>query len=544
MPARILPPQIPPESVAAFSVSRPAQSPPEVALANLAPGVIAASVALPMSDEEIVDAMREVIDDADNLSAWQEVVPRRLARSIRLSSQASPAMSGRKTKSILHVNSPLSYPAVTSSISPVLSEASDSSEFPTVLPVESILPVISSSLLRLPVTSVSQPVVSKSSTTPTQSFTTETSSIAERINSPMGRMTSAQRAYVANATRLARMLSPDQLSARSERVYSEIENFFDRGYDTSEFSVPVTLPVEVPYIRTSPMVKKIKKNKRAHLTIAVPTLPALAEISAPASVTLSSLPTSVEIPGMIAPENVTSGSVHFNPYCDRVMPEIKYPYSRAMVLDVTQQLLTRQTPFAPSDCVVASKRPRFLTLLQKRHWNNDDERDKCVNRMTWSVKVFCENLLLAVPDLSTTQSIRLGFVETMSRVRVNFDLQDPSLEEETDLLIQKILSAHQPNKISDAQMKQAVNDLKKKLPEYPTNWRAILLRKIDGEIPEVTTVARFRFVWYKQLEKCREHIALVNHMGGHFVFDASSRQYSSQLPSSLLLKPDKSGPSI
>ena len=108
----------------------------------------------------------------------------------------------------------------------------------------------------------------------------------------MGRMTSAQRAYVANATRLARMLSPDQLSARSERVYSEIENFFDRGYDTSEFSVPVTLPVEVPYIRTSPMVKKIKKNKRAHLTIAVPTLPALAEISAPASVTLSSLPTS------------------------------------------------------------------------------------------------------------------------------------------------------------------------------------------------------------------------------------------------------------
>ena len=155
-------------------------------------------------------------------------------------------------------------------------------------------------------------------------------------------------------------------------------------------------------------------------------IPALAETTAPASVTLSSLPTSVEIPGIIAPENVTSESVHFNPYYDRVMPEIKYPYTRAMVLDVTQQLLTRKTP---SDCVVASERPRYLTLLQKRHWNDDDERE------TWSVKVFCENLLLAAPDLSTTQSIRLGFVETMSRVRVNFDLQDPSLEEETDLLI-------------------------------------------------------------------------------------------------------------
>ena len=88
----------------------------------------------------------------------------------------------------------------------------------------------------------------------------------------------------------------------------------------------------------------------------------------------------------------------------------------------------------------------------------DEEREKCVNWMTWSVKVLCENLLLAVPDISTTQSICLGFVETMSRVRVNFDLQDPSLEEETDTLIQKILSAHQPHDITDAQMKQAVND--------------------------------------------------------------------------------------
>ena len=80
-----------------------------------------------------------------------------------------------------------------------------------------------------------------------------------------------------------------------------------------------------------------------------------------------SLPTSVEIPGLIAPENVTQSSVHFNPYRDRVMPETKYPYTRAMVLDVTHQFLTYKTPFAPSDCVVASERPRLLTLLQRRH---------------------------------------------------------------------------------------------------------------------------------------------------------------------------------
>ena len=37
--------------------------------------------------------------------------------------------------------------------------------------------------------------------------------IAERILSSEGRMSSAQKAYVASAVRLARMMSPDQLSA-------------------------------------------------------------------------------------------------------------------------------------------------------------------------------------------------------------------------------------------------------------------------------------------------------------------------------------------
>ena len=130
---------------------------------------------------------------------------------------------------------------------------------------------------------------------------------------------------ICEAVRLARMMSPDQLSARSDLVDAEINNFSSRSFDQTEFSVPLTtLPSDVPLKRTSPMVKKTKKNKRARLTIAVPPLPALAEIPAPASVTSSSLPTSVEIPGMIEPENVTTAAVHFNPYV--VMPEIYYIY--------------------------------------------------------------------------------------------------------------------------------------------------------------------------------------------------------------------------
>ena len=76
MPARNLPPQIPPESVAASSTPRPAQSPPEIALAT-AQEVSFASVTELLSDEDMVNTMRgEANSDASNLGAWQEVVPR------------------------------------------------------------------------------------------------------------------------------------------------------------------------------------------------------------------------------------------------------------------------------------------------------------------------------------------------------------------------------------------------------------------------------------------------------------------------------------
>ena len=102
-PTGVLPPQIPPESAVDSGVSRPTQSPHEVAPAIFAPGIAAAVVFLPVNDEELLSTMRgEMNVDASNLSAWQEVVPRRLARSNRLSSQASPAKPGRKSPRILH----------------------------------------------------------------------------------------------------------------------------------------------------------------------------------------------------------------------------------------------------------------------------------------------------------------------------------------------------------------------------------------------------------------------------------------------------------
>ena len=105
------------------SRSFPAQSPPEIAPVLAATDAVLGFPVVneDLSNEDLVNVMRgEANLDASNLGAWQEVVPRRLARSNRFSSQASPAVPGRKSPRILHlsdVNSPVSFSAMTSSTS-------------------------------------------------------------------------------------------------------------------------------------------------------------------------------------------------------------------------------------------------------------------------------------------------------------------------------------------------------------------------------------------------------------------------------------------
>ena len=297
--------------------SRPAQSPPEVAPAFVVP------VSAVATDEPVVYEDLRQFMGGENVpveNEWETVPTKRFSKRARQLDQTSREISDQVAQRVVPaVFSPLPY-VMPSSTSPVSSEKSDSSEPPTYFQVVTFSTAV-------PVIPSLQPVVSKN-----QLPSTEPASIAERILSSEGRMSSAQRECVASATRLARMMSPAQLSARSELVGAEILNFSRRIFDQTEFSVPITsIPSDVPSQRTFPKLKKTKRNKRARLTITVPTLPALAEVPASASMTSSSLPTSVEMPGMIAPENVTTASVHFNPYYDRVMPELKYPYTRAMV---------------------------------------------------------------------------------------------------------------------------------------------------------------------------------------------------------------------
>ena len=86
----------------------------------------------------------------------------------------------------------------------------------------------------------------------------------------------------------------------------------------------------------------------------------------------------------------------------------------------------------------------------------------------------------------------------ISRVMINFDLQDVSLENETDKILDEICEVH-PEVSKEVQL-AAVLGIKKKLSKYPTNWQSILTRKIDGEVPKLNTIEQFRFVWLQQLK--------------------------------------------
>ena len=70
------------------------------------------------------------------------------------------------------------------------------------------------------------------------------------------------------------------------------------------------------------------------------------------------------------------------------------------------------------------------------------KRNECNDWQLWSAERFCTELKAAVPNVTQAQAQIMGFEEMISRVMVNFDLQDPSLEEDTDQLLDEIMQAH------------------------------------------------------------------------------------------------------
>jgi hypothetical protein len=77
------------------------------------------------------------------------------------------------------------------------------------------------------------------------------------------------------------------------------------------------------------------------------------------------------------------------------------------------------------------------------------------------------------------------------------------------------------------EQKEAVKVLVKRIPDSPVNWRGILLLPLEGSIPKLTTVNKFRFVWLAQLKRCRKMIEAVSLFGATCTYLPASRQITT-----------------
>ena len=119
---------------------------------------------------------------------------------------------------------------------------------------------------------------------------------------------------------------------------------------------------------------------------------------------------------------------------------------------------------------------------------------------------------MAIPATATSRADKLGFIESITHVQIQFDLRSPSVEEKTDQLLADIVDAF-PD-VSAAMRLTATKTLIDKLPAEPANWRSVLYRTLD-RTPRFITVDDFRFLWRVQLKKLREAIDALRFVDVH-----------------------------
>jgi hypothetical protein len=153
-----------------------------------------------------------------------------------------------------------------------------------------------------------------------------------------------------------------------------------------------------------------------------PVIPAPAETPASAET-----PVSTEIPAsaVIAPptQYVRIGEK---------APKLSAIPSRQQVHEITQLLLSKDTPFMPVDVVHHNNNLAMETLLKKKSATDSTRRDECDNWMKWSNQRFFRELNMSVPDNAGSKSDKLGYIDSIFQVALQFDLKDPSIEQKTD----------------------------------------------------------------------------------------------------------------
>jgi hypothetical protein len=113
--------------------------------------------------------------------------------------------------------------------------------------------------------------------------------------------------------------------------------------------------------------------------------------------------------------------------------------SRQQAVEITQILLSKDTPFTPVDVVHQSNYLAIETSLMKKFATDPPRRDECAFWKTWPNQRFCRELLISVPDNAVSKSDKLEFVDSIFQVAPEFDIKDPSPEQMTDETINRIV---------------------------------------------------------------------------------------------------------
>ena len=300
-----------------------------------------------------------------------------------------------------------------------------------------------------------------------------------------------------NTSAILRRAQPRDVAFAARKAYLK-----HTQRNVQDIESPVSPAIQDPARDLSAPVSQLTSGPAVVSAIDVPVISALSALSiSPAS---AATPASAEI---------TSTSVNRSANQRALAPPIQYVQvgekapklsakpSWQEVQRVSEVLLWNGTPFRPVDVVHHSNFQSFKILLQLRFATDPDRRDSCNNWRNWTNQNFCRELNLAIPVTATSRTDKLGFIETITQIQIQFDLNNPLVEEKTDQLLADIVDAFP--EVSAAMQLTATKILIDKLPAEPINWRSVLYCTLD-RMPRLITVDDFRFVWRAQLRKLRE----------------------------------------
>ena len=328
-------------------------------------------------------------------------------------------------------------------------------------------------------------------------------------------LTTQQQEYLAQATLNAFVLSSDALAQRT--LHPTLDS--DRPSDAPLSSISVNAKTKVIKSNRNKQKKTVNSLRLANISQPSPSLAVSTSAIPPSSVESV---VSTNVTHTVSDKTVTLP--RYNPYQDKTL-FLKGKFDRKTAMKVAHNLQAFECPYSPVDVIPPDEHADFLTLLQRRFPMDEEKQKECESWTQWSVERFCKELLESVPSENEKQKLIMGFLESISRVNVNFDLNDSKVEEATDRKIRDIYDAH-PDVTLDEQL-EAVKILVKRIPDSPVNWRGILLRPIKGKLPKLTLVNQFRFVWLHQLQQCREMIQTVGLFGVTCTYLPSSRQLNT-----------------